>query len=147
MKTIRGSKFLKVLILAVGALAAASTSAYAQTATGKFTLTHETRWGNVMLAPGDYIFSLRSSSLPAPIMVSKAGSEQVAIVLPWVVSTERAAGESRLVLLHSEGGESFISALYLADLGVSLHYPGPKGKMPEAETPKLGLTASAQPGK
>ena len=82
MKSIRSSSLLKVLVLALGVLGASVTSAQAQSVNGKFTLTHETRWGGVVLTPGDYTFSLQSPSLPAPIMVGKAGTPAVAVVLP-----------------------------------------------------------------
>jgi hypothetical protein len=146
MKSIRRSSLLKVLALALGVLGASVSSAHAQTATGKFTLTHETRWGSVLLTPGDYTFSLESPSLPAPIMVRKAGTPAVAVVLPQAVCSERLADTSNLVLRHDERGESFVSGLYLGDLGLSLHYAAPKGPMP-AETAKLGPIADSQAGR
>ena len=76
MKSIRSSMLLKVLVLAIGVLGASVSSAHAQSANGKFTLTHDTRWGNVLLPPGDYTFSLQSPSLPAPIMVGKRASRR-----------------------------------------------------------------------
>ena len=82
MKSIRSSMLFKVVILAIGALAASAIPAQAQSATGKFTLTHEARWGNVLLSPGVYSFALQSPSLPAAIMVGKTGAAQIAIVLP-----------------------------------------------------------------
>jgi hypothetical protein len=149
MKSIRSLMLFKVLtlILAIGALGASVGSAHAQSANGKFTLPHEARWGNVLLAPGVYTFSLQSPSLPAPIMVGKAGSAQIGVVLPEEVSTEKLAEGSRLVLRRDESGESFVSALYLGDLGLSLHYAPPKAQTTTAETAKLGPIADSQPGK
>jgi len=147
MKSIRSSMFFRVLVLAIGVLGASVGPAYAQSANGHFTLPHETRWGTVLLSPGVYSFSLQSSSLPAAIMVGKTGSSQIAVVLPRVVSTEKLADSSRLVLSHNESGESFVSALYLGDLGVSLHYAPPKAQVPASETAKLGPIADAQTGK
>ena len=146
MKSIRTSSLLKMLVLALGVLGASATNAHAQTATGKFTLTHETRWGSVLLAPGDYSFSLRSPSLPAPIVVGKTGTPEVVVVLPSVISSEKLTQESRLVLSHDERGESFVSALYLGNLGLSLHYGAPRTRM-ATETAKLGPIADSQPGK
>ena len=54
---------------------------------------------------------------------------------------------SKLVLTHDASGESFVSALYLGDLGLSLHYATPKAQMPATETAKLGPIADSQPGK
>jgi hypothetical protein len=146
MKSIRSSMLLKMLVLSIAALGVSAGSAHAQSTAGKFTLPHEARWGSVLLAPGPYTFSLRSSSLPAVIMVASAGSPKVAIVLPWVVSTEKLTDSSKLVLAHDASGESFVSALYLGELGMSLHYAPPKAQA-AAETAKLGPIADARPGK
>lgn len=131
MKSIRSSMLLKVLVLAIGTLGAGVSSAHAQSADGKFTLTHDARWGSVLLTPGVYTFSLQSPSLPAPITVGKAGSTQIAVVLPEVVSVEKVKEGSGLVLTGNDAGDSFVSALYLGDLGVSLHYGVPKSQAPE----------------
>ena len=149
MKSIRSSMFFRVLVLtlAIGALGASASPASAQTASGKFTLTHETRWGATLLAPGEYKFSLSSPTLPAPILVSKIGSPEVALVLPRTVSSEKLTDGSRLVLSHNETGDSFVSALYLGDLGLSLHYASPKSQVVASETAKLGAMAVPQPGK
>ncbi len=147
MKSIRRSSLLKVLVLALGVWGATATSAYAQSASGKFTLTHETRWGGVVLTPGDYTFSLGSPSLPAPIMVGKAGTSSVTVVLPQAVSSEQLTESSRLVLSQNERGESFVSGLYLGTIGFSLQYAAPRGPMPASETAKLGPIADSQPGK
>lgn len=146
MKSIRGSMFFKVVVLAIGALAASVSPAYAQSATGKFTLTHDARWGNVLLTPGVYSFSLQSPTLPAAIIVGKTGAAQVAIVLPAAVSAEKFTPGSTLVLTRSQAGESFVSALYLGDLGLSLHYSAPRSQAP-AETAKLGPISVSQPAK
>jgi hypothetical protein len=143
MKSIRSSMLFKVVILAIGTLGVSVGSAQAQSANGKFTLTHEAHWGGAVLSPGVYSFSLRSPNLPAPIMVGKSGSAQIAIVLPEMVSTEKPTDGSRLVLTRNDAGESFVSALYLGDLGLSLHYATPKAQAPAAETAKLGPIAQA----
>lgn len=78
MKSIRSSMLFKAVILAIGALAASASPAQAQSATGKFTLTHDARWGNVLLTPGVYSFALQSPSLPAAIMVGKTGEARIA---------------------------------------------------------------------
>ena len=143
MKSIRSSTMLKVFVLAVSTLGACASSAHAQSANGRFTLTHDARWGNVLLSPGVYSFSLQSPSLPAPIMVGKTGGPRIAIVLPEAVSAERLKGGSQLVLTRNDAGESFVSALYLGDLGLSLHYAVPKSQEVVAETAKLVPIAQA----
>ena len=146
MKSISNSMLFKLFILAAGLAGASAIPAHAQSATGKFTLTHEARWGNVLLSPGVYSFALQSPSLPAAIMVGKTGAAQVAIVLPAAVSAERLSNGSTLVLTRTQAGESFVSALYLGDLGLSLHYSAPRSPM-ATESAKLGPIAESQPAK
>jgi hypothetical protein len=147
MKSIRSASLVNVFVLVLGVLAASVSPAVAQSANGKFTLPHEVRWGAMLLSSGEYTFSLQSPTLPAPIMVSKAGSSQIAVVLPQAVSSEKLTGDSRLVLNRNESGESFVSALYLGDLGVGLHYVPRKAQTTASETAKLGPIADSQPGK
>ena len=146
MKSIRSSMLFKVVILAIGALAASAIPAQAQSATGKFTLTHDARWGNVLLTPGVYSFALQSPSLPAAIMVGKTGKTRIAIVLPAAVSTEKLSPGSTMVLTRTAAGESFVSALYLGDLGLSLQYSAPRSPV-ATESAKLGPIAESQPAK
>jgi hypothetical protein len=93
------------------------------------------------------MFSLQSPGSPAPVLVSKIDSSKVAIVLPQVVSTEKLTDSSTLVLNYSESGESFVSAMYLGDLGLSLRFAPPRSKISAPETAKLGPIADSQPVK
>jgi hypothetical protein len=146
MKSIRSSMLCKMFVLAIGLAGASVIPAQAQSATGKFTLTHETHWGNVLLTPGVYSFALQSPSLPAAIMVGKTGTAPIAIVLSASVSAERPGVGSTLLLNRSAAGESFVSALYLGDLGLSFHYMAPKSPV-AAESAKLGPIAESRPVK
>jgi hypothetical protein len=146
MKSIRNAVFFRALVLAVGILGASATSAYAQSANGAFTLTHQTRWGGMLLAPGDYKFSLESPSFPAQIKVQKVGG-QLAIVLPQGISTETLTDGSKLILGHDASGQSFVSALDLEELGMRLVFATPKARIPASETARLGPIAEVQSGK
>jgi hypothetical protein len=145
MKSIRSSMLFKMFVLAIVLAGASAIPAQAQSATGKFTLSHDARWGNVLLTPGVYSFALQSPSLPAAIMVGKTGAK-IAIVLPASVSAERPAVGSTLLLNRTASGESFVSALYLGDLGLSLHYSAPRSPV-ATESAKLGPIAESQPAK
>jgi len=146
MKSIRSSMLFKMFVLAIVLAGASAIPAQAQSATGKFTLIHDARWGNVLLTPGVYSFALQSPSLPAAIMVGKTGEAKIAIVLPASVSAERPAVGSTLLLNRTASGESFVSALYLGDLGLSLHYSAPRSPV-ATESAKLGPIAESQPAK
>jgi hypothetical protein len=150
MKSLRISLLFRALlfVLAVGAVGVfVSSPAHAQSALGNFTLPYEARWGKMLLSPGVYTFSLKSPSLPAPLMVGKEGGSRIAVVLPQGISTEKFEEGSRLVLSHNARGELFVSALYLGDLGVILHYDAAKVERAAAETAKLVPPADSQPAK
>ena len=146
MKSIPSSTPFRVLILAIGVLAASAIPASAQAAHGKFTLSHETRWQGLVLPAGDYTFSLQSPSLPAKVKVESSDGK-MAFVMPWALTTENLTDTSRLDLARTQGGESYVSALHLGDLGLVLHYRRPKAQMPAAETARLGPIVDSQVGK
>src|SRR5437588_6552458 len=150
MKLIRSSLLLllKLLVLAIGVLGLSATNAHAQAAAnGTFALTHGTRWGGVLLPPCQYAFSLQSPGLPSQIVLRRAGSSQLAIVMPQTVTSDKLTRNSRLVLHSHEGGESFVSALYLGDLGLALYYAPPRMQVAAAQTAKLGPMPDSQPSK
>ncbi len=144
-KSILSWSLFRAWLLAVAVLGASVVPASAQIASGRFTLTHDARWGKARLTPGDYWFSLQSTNWPAPLMVGRVGGDKVAIVLPESVSVLKPAATSQMTLNHMESGESFVSALYLPNVGLALRYAGPKQR--ELESAKLGPVAESRPGK
>jgi hypothetical protein len=146
MKSIRRFSLSKVLLLAIVAMGASAIPAHAQTTTGTFSLAHKVRWANAVLPPGDYAFSLSSQDLPARVTVRQAGGPVVAILLPQSVSEDDFVGSSSLVL-HQEGGESFVSMLRLKNVGMALEFASPKLAKSVAETAGLGPLAESRPTK
>ena len=132
MKSIRSSLllFFKLLVLATGVLTVSATEVHAQAANGTFTLTHDTPWGGVLL--------------PAQIVVRRAAGSQLAIVMPQTISANRLSPDSRLVLHSHEDGESFVSALYLGDLGLALYYAPPRMQVATPQTAKLSPIPDSQ---
>jgi hypothetical protein len=148
MKSRRSSMFAKTFVLVIGLLSASAGLAHAQSAAnGTFTLAHETRWGSVALPAGDYTFSLQSPGMPAAILVRQTSGHAMAMVLPQAITQESLNGASKLVLSRTERGQSFVSVLYLEDLGLTLHFTQPKIEAQATETAKLGPIADPQPGK
>ena len=145
MKSIQRVSLFKVLVLLVGALGSSAIPAHAQTTKGTFTLTHKVRWGTAVLPAGSYAFSVDTQSWPARVMVQEVGGSTSAIVLPQTFSDEKLSGENTLVLRH-EGGESVVSRLRLANVGLALEFGS--GKVTTAaETATLGPIAESRPGK
>ena len=143
MRSIRSSMLSNLFTLAIGVAALSMASAYAQSATnGTFTLTHETRWGMVVLPAGSYSFALQSPVMPAKLVVRNTDGSQTAMLLPQAVSQEQLSGSSRLVLAQTGRGTLFVSELYLGDLGVSLHYTDRKIILPASENGGLNALYS-----
>jgi hypothetical protein len=145
MKSIRKVSFLKVLVLFVGALAASVIPASAQSTKGTFTLAHKVRWGTAVLPAGDYEFSVDTRTWPARVMVRDLSGATSAIILPQAYSDQKLAGGSTLVM-EKEAGESVVSSLKLANIGLALEFHSGKAT-PPAETATLGPIADSQPGK
>jgi hypothetical protein len=146
MKSIRRFSLSKVLLLATVAMGASAIPAHAQTTTGTFSLVHKVRWAGAVLPPGDYAFSLSSHDLPARITVRQIGGPIVAMLLPLTVSEDDFVGSSSLVL-HQEGGESFVSMLRLKNVGMALEFASPRLVKPAAETAGLGSIGDFRPTK
>ena len=119
-------KSLRMLVIAVFALAAVCASAVPASAQGvykgSFTLTHEVRWQNAKLPAGDYTFEIKSISLPATLTVR--GPDGSMFVTSMVV--DQKPSERSMLIVENRGSSSAISELRLAELGKSLRYSTPK---------------------
>jgi hypothetical protein len=144
MKSIRKVTLLKVLVMFAGVLGASALPASAQSTKGTFTLGHKVRWGTAVLPAGDYAFSVDTQTWPARVMVRELGGATSAIILPQAYSDQKLAGDSTLVIEH-EAGESVVSTLKLANVGLALEFHS--GKVATPETAALGPIADSQPGK
>jgi hypothetical protein len=143
MKSIRRYPLFNLLMLVIGVMGASAIPAHAQSVTGTFALAHQTHWGDVLLPKGNYAFSVESQTWPARVTVRQAGGSVVAMLFPNMISEEKLVRTSSLVL-HEESGESVVSALHLATLGLTLEFASPKLALPAAETAKLGPIGGLQ---
>ena len=141
MKSIRKVSRLKMLVLFVGALGASALPASAQSTKGTFTLGHKVRWGTAVLPAGDYEFSVDTQTWPARVMVRELSGTTSAIILPQAYSDQKLAGGSTLVI-EKEAGESVVSSLKLANVGMALEFHS--GKVATPETAALGPIADSQ---
>jgi hypothetical protein len=124
MKSIRNG----VLAIAAVALATVSISAVPAAAQspaykGSFTLPNEVRWQGKTLPAGDYTFSMKSAATPA--MVELQGPNGGAFIVALTVD-KAAAGDHSFMTLERRSGSSIVRDLYLAEIGVRIHYPVPK---------------------
>jgi hypothetical protein len=122
------SRILAIAAIALVTICASATPASAQSAfRGSFTLSNDVRWAGAVLPAGDYKFDLKSVGLPARITLW--GPNGGAFVTTGVTD-EKHGGVSVITIQH-RGGMSFVSDMYLADLGLQLHYRAPS--IPKSE--------------
>jgi hypothetical protein len=118
------SRIFAIVAIAVIAVCAAPAPAAAQDAyKGRFTLTHDVRWSQALLPAGEYTFSLKSTSLPAQILVH--GPNGFAILMTSATATKNRDASS-CITIERRGGMRVVSDLYLAELGIDLRYNAPK---------------------
>src|SRR5260221_8371686 len=143
MKTIRN--YVYAAILAVTALNFAPTLASAQEpAHGKFTLTHDVRWGIAKLPAGEYAFSYDPTSGSRMLNLSKiSGAPTGYMVLVPDTDDSKPSDISRLVLEATPEG-TYVSAMQLPEFGMTLHFAVPSHAIPaERQIAKAATTAGA----
>ncbi len=115
MNTIRNSKLLRLLGLALLAVCFNAGHASAQVFQGKFTLPFEARWGQAILPAGDYSFRLDSVD-PACLVQVYRGNRVVAMLLAQA-NTQADSGRAQLTVVRGA-----VRTLSLPSIGVVLQY-------------------------
>lgn len=120
-------KFAFAALLAASTLSFAPSSASAQEpARGKFTLTHEVRWGSATIPAGDYEFSYSPENAAAVLTVSKlSGTRASYMLLVPTTEASKPSDVNRLVLAGSPDG-TYVKAMELPEFGMTLHFPAPR---------------------
>lgn len=94
---------------------------------GRFTLPVEARWGQIVLPPGEYSFTLDHGTVSGIVSVREETGRAVGYVRSEGISDLQTFDRSELVLVRS--GENYtIRALRLADLGITIEYSVPKAE-------------------
>jgi len=124
MTTIR--KFVYAAVLAVSAMSLTPNLAAAQEpAHGKFKLTHNVNWGNAVVPAGDYEFSYDPYQTSAVIILTKLSGTRAGFMLLITNSEGSKPSDSNQLLLESVGDGSYVSAMQLADCGMTLRFNVP----------------------
>lgn len=126
MKSNRIVTFFKQPMTAVFAVCLFTGIANAQSATGRFTLPFEAKWGRAVLPPGDYSFSLDHESVPNILTVRNA-RRNVALLVPRGHDHLKPSKENSLILIR-HGSQSVVRMLKLGSIGEAYSYPVPKGE-------------------
>ena len=136
-------KFAFAALLVASALSFAPTLASAQQpAHGKFTLTHDVRWGSAKVPAGEYEFSFDPENASPVLILSKVSGVPTGFLM-LVPSTEDAkpSDVNRLVLESTPEG-SYVSAMQLPLFGMTLEFAVPSHTA-EKQMAKAVTTASA----
>lgn len=117
------NRMMVIAISALAAVCASATPAAAQNVVqGSFTLSHQVRWQNVTLPPGEYTFEIKSLSAQSNIIVSGPNGRSF---IPALVANEKDCDRSMLIV-ETRGTVSAITELRLAPIGRTLRYAAPK---------------------
>jgi hypothetical protein len=118
-------RFAYAAALTLSAISFAPSLASAQEAHGRFVLTHEVHWQSMLVPPGEYEFSFHANGPSDLLYVRKlSGSGPGFMILVNDVAQTKSSGSDHLLLVPREG-KSFVSAMDLPEVGVTLHFPVP----------------------
>ncbi len=135
-------KFVYAALLAAAALNIATVASAEEPARGKFTLTHDVRWGTAKLPAGDYQFSYHAEGVSPVLVLSKiSGAPAGYMVLVRVTEEVNISAGGRLMLETSADG-SYVTAMQLPEFGMVLHFAAP-AHGPERQMAKASVGTSA----
>ena len=139
MKSLR--KFAYTVVLTVSALDLMASSATAQSARGKFNLSHEVHWQNSVVPAGEYEFSVMPTG-PSVLLTlrPRSGGHQGFLLLANDVAPSRPSDLDRLMLV-SRTGKSFVRSLELSSFGTTLYFTVP----PESTGKEMALAGDSTP--
>ncbi|MBZ5686820.1 MAG: hypothetical protein LAP86_17485 [Acidobacteriia bacterium] len=124
MTTIR--KFVYAALLAATAMNFAPSLAAAQEpAHGKFTLKHNVNWGNAVVPAGDYEFAYDPYQSSPVLTLSKLSGKRAGFMLLVTNSEDSKPSDSNQLLLETTADGSYVSAMELAECGMTLHFSVP----------------------
>jgi hypothetical protein len=124
VKSIRKLKFVSQIALGVVTLCLSVGLAKADTIyKGEFTLPFEAQWGSAVLPPGNYTFSISTSSSPtARYAVFLNGEGKSAIILPLTMPEEKVSSRDSHLTLVNAGGRYVVQSLQAPELGLTFDY-------------------------
>jgi hypothetical protein len=143
MTTIR--KFVHVAILAAAAMnLAPSIAAAEEPAHGKFTLTHEVRWANAVVPAGEYSFSYDPYETTPVLTLSKLSGTRTGFMLLVPNADPSKGSDSNQIVVETTSDGSYVTALELAECGMTLHFPVPARSVKQIAKALPVTGASAQ---
>lgn len=116
---------VRVAVLALFAASVFTTLASAESVHGNFKLTSEAHWGRLLLAPGEYEFTMSKDTSGYMVTVRSSETGWSGMVLAEALSDAQSSEGTKLVLAKSEEGV-FVRQLCLGDSGIALDYAASK---------------------
>jgi hypothetical protein len=118
------TRMLAIAAIGLFAVCVSATPASAQNAfKGAFTLPSEVRWQGTNLPAGDYTFTLKSTAVPAQLLLK--GPNGSAFILT-TTTDDRGAGDRSFLTVERQGVTRFVREVYLAGLNLHLCYQAPR---------------------
>ena len=115
----------------------------AETAHGKFKLPTETRWGQLLLAPGEYEFTISDDAAAMIVTVRSKDSGCSGMIMPEGISDPLSVEGASLMLAQSGDG-AYVRSLALGEFGMTLNFRAPKaGKLTRLMQPQPTEVATA----
>ena len=129
MKSTRIYGLPRIVGLAALVICSSAALASARMLGGTFTLPFEARWGQAVLPPGNYSFTLDSTGPDRLVTIIRGESgKNVGSVQAQGSSDQQTLDRSDLVLVRSGGGNYTIRALRMASEGLTFDYSVPKAE-------------------
>lgn len=112
-------KSAKQILFSALLLASVSLPAAAQDAYGKFTITHESRWGSAVLPAGTYTVALRNDAVPFVIVTSENRNAVSIMAVAQYLDTAKCRNSS--LELEQNGAKWDVRSLCFAS-SVAIHF-------------------------
>ena len=134
---------VRVVLLTLCVMGLFSIAGQAQATRGSFKLPVEAHWGKMVLAPGEYEFTISDGLSGKMLTVRSKATGWSGMVMSTDASDLGSDKQTKLLLTKSESGV-YVRALCLGNSGVMLNYGIPKlGKMTRLAPPQSATMASA----
>lgn len=133
---------VSVVLSAVCAVGLFSGRAGAETVRGTFKLISPTHLGAMVLAPGEYEFTVDTGSVNRVLTVRSEATGWSGMILPAAIDGPSGSSGSEIKLARTNEA-TYVEALYLNDAGVALTFRVPKRSMSHlAKSPPMKPSAS-----
>jgi len=143
MKSIRRFAQIQILLLSLLSSTVVPMAVHADEVRGAFTLTSETHWGEAILAPGYYTFTLSTRTAMPVVLLRSANGDLARFIVAHSESTTQEKSPNALTI-ETLGRTSVVTALHVSDEGLILHFATPETVSAiAAKTAEPKLTAYA----